>query len=102
MNNFTFLTADSSRLTALRKLEISTYFCTFAPCQVGASIPKKVTLFIYRPLISFGVAQKRLTCKQHTGFTLLYTMKQWLEAVVGSYSLEAMCNSIGFWHQFQV
>ncbi len=51
MNNFTFLAVDSSRLTALRKLEISTYSRTFAPCQTGASTPRNVKLFIHRSLV---------------------------------------------------
>jgi hypothetical protein len=45
-NNFTFLSADASCLAALRKLEISRYSCTFAPCQAGASTRKNKNLFL--------------------------------------------------------
>jgi hypothetical protein len=45
-NNFTFLCVDTSRLTALRKLEISFYSFAFAPCQASAATPENVNLFL--------------------------------------------------------
>ena len=48
-NNFTFLSADASRLAALRKLDISRYAGAFAPCQAGASILKNANLFLREP-----------------------------------------------------
>jgi heterodisulfide reductase subunit A2 len=49
-NNFPFLSAAASRLAALRKLEISRYSCTFAPCQTGAATLENANLFLREPL----------------------------------------------------
>jgi hypothetical protein len=40
------LAADASRLAALRKLGITRYACTIAPCQPGASTIKNCELFL--------------------------------------------------------
>jgi hypothetical protein len=43
--------ANASRLPALRKLEISRYPVTFAPCQAGASTLENNILFLHEPQV---------------------------------------------------